>query len=213
MVLQPAIEGMLGFKPDAMNNTLRLSPRFPADWNSVNITNIKAGDHTINLKIERKNSIITYSFNHNGNSKLKIIFAPQLPNGTVINSIEISDESESKNLKPQEALQFHILKTTILKYKISGGIKVLPISHNPNPDDISTGMRIISDELKDNYYNVVVEGISGTVEELKIYYPGTKKMEVKNATVSAHNKDIYTLKVKFDSSTEQYKSKIIKIRY
>jgi glycogen debranching enzyme len=213
MVLQPAIEGMLGFKPDAPAHTIKLSPHFPADWNSVNITNIKAGDHTINLKIERKNSIITYSFNHNGNSKLKIIFAPQLPNGTVINSIEISDESESKNLKPQEALQFHILKTTILKYKISGGIKVLPISHNPNPDDISTGMRIISDELKDNYYNIVVEGISGTVEELKIYYPGTKKMEVKNATVSAHNKDIYTLKVKFDSSTEQYKSKIIKIRY
>src|SRR5690606_14314629 len=32
MVLQPAIEGMLGLKPDAMANRLTLSPYFPWHW-------------------------------------------------------------------------------------------------------------------------------------------------------------------------------------
>ncbi|MDD4645081.1 MAG: GH116 family glycosyl hydrolase, partial [Bacteroidales bacterium] len=53
MVLQPAIEGMLGLDPDAMNNTIGISADFPLDWDSASAENIRLGENLFNLKLLR----------------------------------------------------------------------------------------------------------------------------------------------------------------
>ena len=52
MVLQPAIEGMLGFRPDAANHRIELSPAFPADWDNVSVRNLKTGNESLRLTNE-----------------------------------------------------------------------------------------------------------------------------------------------------------------
>ncbi len=212
MVLQPAIEGMLGFKPDAMNNILRLSPRFPADWDSAVISNIRMGDHYLVMRMERKEGVVTYSFKHQGESNLQIIFNPEFPDGTLINNIEISSEFENKNLKTDEILEFHISKTIILKYKISGGISVIPVINNPDPKDESEGIRVLSSKFDNNTYNIVVEGLTGTEKKLNVYCPGKRITEVKNAVILSQNKNSYTLSVRFDSGEGKYERKIVEIK-
>ena len=213
MVLQPAIEGMLGFYPDAVNNSLKLSPRFPAGWDSVSVSNIRTGNHFLQMKMHRKEGVVTYSFQHQGESNLKIIFNPEFPDGTLINAIEISGDFENGNLKPDEIPRFYISKKIILKYKISGGICVLPVINNPEPGDKSEGLRIISTELSDNTYTIVTEGITGANKELKVYCPGIKITEVENAAILSRNKNIYTLTVRFDSGEGKYQKKSVIIKF
>ena len=50
MALQPAIEGMLGYQPDAMKRQITLKPWFPADWDSVKVSWIKMGDQVISME-------------------------------------------------------------------------------------------------------------------------------------------------------------------
>jgi hypothetical protein len=212
MVLQPAIEGMLGLKPDAMDNTLRLSPRFPAGWDSVSVSNIRMGSHLLDMKMERNKGDVVFSFTHKGESNLKIIFNPEFPDGTQINTIGISGEFESKNLKTDEIPEFYISKDIILKYKTSGGISVLPVINNPEPGDESNGIRVLSSQLNNNTYNVVIEGLAGTEKEIEVYCPGGRITEVKNAVILSQNRSIYTLSVRFDSGGEKYERKGISIK-
>ncbi|MFA4863875.1 MAG: amylo-alpha-1,6-glucosidase, partial [Bacteroidales bacterium] len=41
MALQPAIEGMLGYQPDALKHQISLKPWFPADWSTVKVSGIR----------------------------------------------------------------------------------------------------------------------------------------------------------------------------
>jgi len=211
MVLQPAIEGMLGFKPDAPENKITLSPAFPADWDSVTITNIKTGNHNLKMKMKRDNGLISYTFNHTGSSNLKVLFAPQLPDGTKILSIQISGDFETKTLKPNGTVQFYISKTATLEYKISDGIKVLPVISNPASGDNSKKIRIISEKLNHSTYYVTVEGNSGTEQELKVYCLDKNIVRVENAEIISQKENIYTMKVDFDTSGKKYQQKTISI--
>ncbi len=213
MVLQPAIEGMLGFEPDAINHTVKLSPKLPADWDFLEIKNLKAGNHSLNVEMKREKGVIKYTFQHQGGSNLKIIFNPEFPEGTVVNSIEISGDFESKPLSTEKIPQFYISKETVLTYNTSGGIEVLPAVTDPQPGDRSSGLRIISDRLDKDTYFVTVEGTSGTERELKIFCPGNRITDVKNATIISQKNDICTLKVKFAPGDEKYTKKIIQVRY
>ena len=213
MVLQPAIEGMLGFKPDALNHRITLSPSFPADWKQVNVSNIKMGEHSLNMNMERKDNIITFSFKHKGESNLKIILNPGFPDGTIINSIEISGDFENKSLKADDIPEFYIDKTATLKYNISGGIKVLPIITHPQPDSPTDGFRIISDKLKDNIYKVTLEGQAGTERELRVYCHDKTITKVENGTIKESKNSIYIIAVQFDKSKKKYVKKDVNIFY
>ena len=53
MALQPAIEGMLGYEPDALKHQLSLKPWFPADWDTVSVKGIRLGDERISMEAGR----------------------------------------------------------------------------------------------------------------------------------------------------------------
>jgi glycogen debranching enzyme len=62
MVLQPAIEGMLGLKVDALNNQIILSPRFPADWSFAKIERIRINDSLIDCEMNRETGKTVFTF-------------------------------------------------------------------------------------------------------------------------------------------------------
>lgn len=53
MVLQPAIEGLLGLDPDAGSRRLTFAPALPADWDSLKVNNIRIGDQRIDYGYKR----------------------------------------------------------------------------------------------------------------------------------------------------------------
>jgi len=61
MVIQLIIEGMLGFKPDAVNNSFSLKPNLPANWDSLEVKNLKVGNGSISLDYKRADGELAFS--------------------------------------------------------------------------------------------------------------------------------------------------------
>ncbi|MBW6460416.1 MAG: hypothetical protein K0B08_07555, partial [Bacteroidales bacterium] len=52
MALQPVIEGMLGYRPDAVNRKIYLKPWFPADWESMSVKGIRVGEEKMSMLVQ-----------------------------------------------------------------------------------------------------------------------------------------------------------------
>ncbi len=54
MVIAPAIEGLWGVVPDALNHTVQLSPYLPQDWNDMALHRLRVGPTTLDLRLRRR---------------------------------------------------------------------------------------------------------------------------------------------------------------
>ncbi len=211
MVLQPAIEGMLGLEPDALNSTLKFSPAFPADWDSVEVRNIRVGEHLIHFNMKKEEDNISYQFVHTGPSSLKLEFNPTLPEGTIIRKITATGNFEPKTLNPSLIQVIYLADVMVLDYKIEYGIKVLPLVYEPQPGASSIGMRIVDDLLAGDTYSILVEGLQDSNDTLKVYLNDWKISRIENATINSVFDDIYSLAVFLDASENKYVKKEIRI--
>ena len=211
MVLQPAIEGLLGLKVNAMNSTLELSPRFPADWDSVNVSNIRFGEHYVNFEMNRKGNSITYNFSHTGPSYIKLNLQPSMMPGMEIVKMESSGKIEKGNL-PENKTPSIILEDEIsVTYRTKNGICVLPVVPSPKPDDKSTGMRIISDRLDEKTYIVNVEARQGTIHTMDFFIQDWKPKDVENARILSLSETLLKLEIDFPASDQKYVTKEVRI--
>lgn len=198
MVLQPAIEGMLGLEVDAANNKIKFSPRLPADWSSIKVERIKIGRHFINFSMNRSSGKTFYDFSSSSSKQLMIDFNPTLPLGikivkAMINSKPITIEQSNNGIIH---LSFKLGKTAKVVIEFTGGISVLPVVSHPMPNDKSEGFRILSDKLEGDAYLVEVQGISGTTQTLEVY----------------RNGKIEKVEVKFEKSDKKYINKTVKVK-
>ena len=211
MVLQPAIEGMLGFEPDAVNNSLTLSPKFPVNWDSVKVENIKVGDHIIDFKMKRTSNLITYHFKHSGPSTIQLNFDPLLPEGTEIKEIIAKGNFEPKRLNTNIPPTFYLNDLIVLEYKVEKGIKVIPSIPHPQPGDTSKGIRIIRDWLENDEYNISVEALQGSNHIIEVYINDWQLKKIINGNLLSKDGNIYKIEVNFTASENKYEEQIIKL--
>jgi len=197
MVLQPAIDGMLGLKPDVLANTLGLTLNFPFDWNSATAENIRTGDQSISLRLVRNPDHTSLSLNHTSlfltsSPSLTINLTIPLPQGTKVTACTVNGQShEFTVVKEGIAMELKLAKDISVVISHQGGISVLPAVHHPAPGDSSTGLKIISDELTGNRYVVTVEGLSGTPGKIRVIKSG---QVMENDFVFPESKEKYVRK-------------------
>jgi glycogen debranching enzyme len=211
MVLQPAIEGMLGLKTDALNNVLKLSPNFPADWDSFEARNIRLGEHLVHFTMNRKDNLVTYNFKHSGPSSLKLSFTPNFPTGTKVEKIATSYNTVQDELSGNPSRSIILDKDFSITYHTRYGISVLPVVPSPQPGDKSSGIRIISDQLEGEVYTVVVEALYGSKHEFEVYIQDWKLKRIENANIISSDGKLLKLETDFPSSNQKYVEKKIKI--
>lgn len=214
MVLQPAIEGMLGLEVDASRSKLVLSPRFPADWDSIKVERISIGKSLVNFEMKRRNGKTDYKFTTNSQLPIHIEFNPSFSPGTKIISHLI--ESKSFSVMPLEnstiQITFLLNKASRIVLEHSKGISVLPNIILPIPNDVSKGFRILSDKLNGNVYSVEVQGKSGSDNELQVYVADGKISSVENGKIISSDKSIYNIAVEFENKSAKYSNKTILIK-
>ena len=198
MVLQPAIEGMLGLKVDALTNEVKFSPRFPADWDSVKVERIKIGNCFVNFTLNRSGGKIVYEFSSNLSKELMIDFNPALPLGIKIVNATINGKPTTFEQLSNGTihLSFKFGKVAKVVIEFTGGISVLPIVSYPTPNDKSEGFRILSERIEGNNFFVTAQGMSGSTNNLKIYRDG----------------EVEKMKVEFEKSDNKYINKIVTIK-
>lgn len=214
MVLQPSIEGMLGLEMNAQKNILKLSPRFPADWDSIKVERIKIGNMFINFEMKRVNGKTNFHFSTNSSKTINVDFNPVFPLNTKFGLITITGKPEAVAQLDNSImhLSFSLNKSSKIEIVHSGGISVLPEIVLPKPNNASKGFRILSDKVEGDNYSVEVQGKSESANEMKIYCADKKIADVENGKVVSYDKSVYTIAVEFEKNSSKYLNKTIKLK-
>jgi hypothetical protein len=216
MVLQPALEGMLGLDIDAAKGRLKMAPALPADWDSLEVRNIRIGGKIIGMQFKRNDNVLSYSFNSEFNDSLIIDFAPLLPSGTRILSCRLNqrDVPFSAGFTPAATIVKLELKpkgVDLVELEFRNGISVLPVVQDPKPGYSSEGLRIIEAGLLGNIYSVTTENKAGTSSEIRFWFNGVNIDHVENGIVLATNGKICTIQVLFPDQGKKYTEVPLKI--
>ncbi len=198
MVLQPAIEGMLGLKVDALNNQIILSPRFPADWNFANVERIRINDSFVNFEMNREVDKTVFTFSTNSLTPTQINFNPEFPLGTKLLNVSINNhpilykQADSKVI----SVVFTLNRKTIIEINHENGIAALPHIVLPKPNYSSEGLRILKERIEGNQFIVTVQGLNGSSGKINLWNKG--KIETLNVEFNGNNEKYVDKEIKFN---------------
>jgi len=216
MVIQPALEGMLGLDADAGRNRLKLAPALPPDWDSLEVSGIRTGNSRINMKFNRNGNLLSYRFKSENTEPPVVEFSPILPPGTQALSCRLNhrDTPYTTNISPSGTnvkLELKPGKDDLLEIEVSHGISVLPVVQEPKPGCSAEGLRILDASLDGNVYSVLAEDKSGTSGELRIWTNGMVIDHIENGTLLSVNGKILTIGIDFPGSGQKYSEVPLKI--
>jgi hypothetical protein len=225
MALQPVIEGMLGYEPDALKHKIKLKPWFPADWDSVSVRGIRVGDEDISMEAGRQGGrdagntpplplergpggeaeagfLSTYTFSKNPAGRLGVQFQPVFPAGAVVKKMKVNGQP-AKDPAIMETSQgwvipdigFWLDSTAVLEISWQGGISALPEISHPEPGESSVGLQIISTSYSQGAYNMTLEGIAGKKYEIKVWAADPEKYKAEGAEIIDISGNIISLKI------------------
>ncbi|MBN1199522.1 MAG: hypothetical protein JXA23_09240 [Bacteroidales bacterium] len=216
MVVQPVIEGMLGLGIDAPGNTINLSPRLPADWDSLQVRNIRIGGRYVNLSFRRDSSTLYWNFYQTDNQPVTIRMMLSLPCRTQVSRVLLNgQEHPFATFTTQRfiTLQTDILLkgTASIEIDYAGGISVLSQIPSPGPGDLPEGLRIIDTYQKGDQYIIDLEGLAGRSDTLSVwsYYPIIESVE--GASFISQKNSTTNFVVDFPAGDRKYSRKTITI--
>ncbi len=216
MVLQPAIEGMLGLDINAQERKILLAPQLPPQWDSLHVEHIRIADQSVNFLYSRKEGTNEYQFMLYQGNPVMIDFMPSYPAGTHFKTVTINGkEIPFTSFKSAQSItlmvSFDLGPAIKLIVETDAGISVIPAIANPKPGDPAEGMRILATRLSGNLYHVEVEGKTGSSGILEIWSGGHNVTEAENARFLDQTGRISRFAVDFERSESKYMIKTVTV--
>jgi hypothetical protein len=209
MVLQPAIEGLLGLDVKAQENKVILAPHLPADWDSLYVSNIKMGSQVFDFFYRRTGKKCLYQFIPKQISGMKLEFLPSFPSGTLFTKFSLNGKEAP--VASFTAPQYTSLITTLnftntftFEIEFEKGISVLPVTNDPKPGDPAPGLRLLSSRLSANQYIVELQGKPGSTESIQVYVNDQKVDHVEGGRILDQKGDIVSIEVTFEACPAPY---------
>ncbi|MCX6271948.1 MAG: GH116 family glycosyl hydrolase [Bacteroidetes bacterium] len=214
MVLQPAIEGLLGLDADALKNLIRLSPQLPADWKRFQANNIRVGSHHLDLLMEKKGNQVIWTFLHRGETPLSINLSPSYPPGTRIEKSDFYGAGQNifAQLSRKDGIfDFFCRDTAVVVFTLSHGAEILPVVPDPKPGLASEGLRILDSRLEGNSLLIHLQGRAESQGRFRIFLQDEKPGKVNNARVLYKIGNIYSLETTFPDASSTYVNQTVVI--
>ncbi len=174
-ILHPAITGMIGWKPNAVESVADFKPRFPMQWDTVGVSNLKIGGTVVRFSMKRGVDRTEYSFVLERGTPIDINFAPELPagmivTGAVVDGKEITVEGTTVRGVLARPIMIGLNKNIFLVLRHTKGVGLHAVTPEPQVGDSSSGYRIIKAELVGKEYRIEVEGKTGGEHVFGITY-------------------------------------------
>ncbi len=77
MVLLPAVEGLWGIVPDAMNASLHIGPFLPARWNGMSLRRLRVGPSVLDIEVRRGTGRLVFRVFRRFGPALQVRLAPR----------------------------------------------------------------------------------------------------------------------------------------
>ena len=214
MVLQPTVEGMLGFVPDALNKQFALAPRLPFHWNMLQVKNLRIADTSVAFDMKKEPGKTVYTFT--SGQPVKMTFNPTYPLGTKVERVLVNgketkfgflDETEYVTLSLETAVD----KNTVIEVAMNEGMAALPAYRLAGHEEMSKGIHILSQKLTADGLEVLVEGRPGATAFVELYLPGGYQRVEGAGKVVDKSGGVYVAEIAFPHSSESYVTKAIKV--
>ena len=214
MVLQPAIEGMLGIKVNAGENKIVLSPHFPSGWDSATVENIRVGNSSFDLCMKRTEESCFFTFTLHGNQPVNIEFSPTFPAGTkFLRILRDGNETPFASFNDQKSVScltnINLKENCLLQMDYDKGIDVLPALTDPAPGSQPEGLRIIASRLSGYEFYIEVEGERKTSGNIDIYIHNQDVEKIENGTLKGSDGEISHISIGFDPGVSKYQDKTV----
>ena len=193
-VTGPAIQGMLGFRADAVKGEVTIAPRLPFDWNSIKAEGLACGSTRIGIEMEKAASEIVWHLT--SNEEVELQFAPAFPPATRILGVTVNGK-EAEYLV-SEGHEYTELRTA---FKLTGdetvcisveeGASSLPICVKAEDEGLTSGVRVLSQKAGDGILTVTVQGKPGTTCTIPVY-AGARRQDIEVAFGAS---DIQTVEI------------------
>jgi hypothetical protein len=217
-VIHPAVEGMIGWKPDATTRTAAVSPRFPADWDSVSVSNLAVGASRIALRMQRGPGSTTYVFTLTSGPSVSIALTPEIAAGMNVLGITV-DGTRVPNVGAvrrgvlRDPVPLALRGASTVRIQHTGGLAMVPEVPRPAPGDSAAGYRIISAGMAASDFVVTVEGRSGTTHEFSLATFDNPPLLAQGAVLApSGRRGISRLTVTFDPDRGPVSRKIVVVK-
>ena len=214
MVLQPLLEGMLGYRVDARTNRLTLRPWFPPHWRTTRVRSMRVGAASVECVMHREQNRTMFSFKADKKRSLVITFQPIMPLGTVVEEIRIGKKTiksgklvRSYDESPSFELKLEREAEVVLMHR--GGVGIAPELPTLAIAKPSRGLRIISEKYSEGNYVIECEGSPG-IYLLQIVDPDSRIASVDNAELMK-GQESFVLRITFGGE-QAVQTKTITIR-
>lgn len=214
MVLQPAIEGMLGFVPDAPDKRMRLAPRVPFQWNALQVKNLRMADASVAFDMKKEKGKAVYAFSTN--RPVTVDFRPAFAPGTQIDRVWVNgreakydrtDNAEYVNV----AVEVPLDKAATVEIAYREGMSALPAYRLAGYGERSESIHVLSQKATETGLELVVEGRPGTTASVELYLPdGYRRMEGTGKVVDKAD-GVCMAEITLPHASQSYVTKTIKV--
>jgi hypothetical protein len=218
-ILHPAITGMVGWKPNALDSSALLRPRFPMSWDTVSVANLRVGKSLVRFSMKRGIQSTTYLCELLSGPPITLHVAPEIPLGmTITRALVAGNPVPVVNATERGALavpiSFRLLQRTEVVLNHTGGVGMMPVTPTPAPGDSSLGYRIVSTTLDGNRYVIAVEGRSGSETTFGVRTFDRKISTAIGADVELSQRPgAALLRVRFEKSAARFVRKTITLNF
>ena len=217
MVLQPITEGMLGIFPDALSNRIALNPHFPWHWKYVKVDNIIFGNHKIEFEMSRTSTSTIFKLNEALEKGSILNMSLSFPLGTVVDQVFINGKVVKKIVKKNaESIdlffeEFKLNEQATVEIFHNKGIGAIPLVNRPNSGDFSKEAKIIHQELLENKFEIVIEGLANKQYQFKVM-SNVIIDKISNGRVISKEENIYTIETNIPASNQKYMKQHVSIK-
>ncbi|MBO6576939.1 MAG: hypothetical protein JJ896_15780 [Rhodothermales bacterium] len=168
MVVTPLIRGMLGLDMRDAGSTLVFSPQLPADWGSVRVDRIPAGDGFVAIQYGRLDNTVRIAVSREGGGgPSRLIVEPAMPQDAQVGSIQVNGEEVPFTIADRGDRRFVRVEVpfsdngAVISITRSPGSDAY-VTHEPaGPGARSTGLRILRSQADADAISLTVEGLPG----------------------------------------------------
>lgn len=216
MALQPVVEGMLGYQPDAPHHTIFLSPNVPVQWDSLKVANLRCGKAVFDVTMVKRENQITWTFNpREGNPTIH--FRPVFRHGASLHWVYLNSRPVAYESIPFGTdsfcpdISFTLTGSTEIRFEYQPGFDLVFTNPDLQPGAAPEGLRIIQACARQNASEFFIEAElpANATYDLQMVVPDESPYQIANAVIVSKMGKNYTLRIKADPSETPFVKKTI----
>lgn len=218
MCMQPAIEGMLGYKPDMMSNIISLSPAFPVDWDSVKVNKFRFGTTNFEMQFRRYGNTCSYNFSKKDNKNIQLDFSPVLPLGTTIESVYINGNPVKFEMKMEEEgvrvriSTEHFVNHLQIDIKYKGGAGIVPIVDKAYPEQSNVSTKVIFQKWNESKLLLKIQGLSESKVQF-ILFSAKSPQKIDGGIIKRISSSLYRISLYIPRNGKKWNEQQLTVTY